>query len=165
VTGCIALTVPKVASMDLTCCPALDSLLGERRRTAPDGAQEVRMTRGRAVLAAAVIGFTLGACAGPGSDAADRPDTPDLDGTGLDLPEACVAEIREFLVAVEPMVSEMDFPDPSEEELDQLTPASDAFDPDVCPDLGVDEARAAWLAIAAESAPGAAPYVEYLYAD
>ena len=124
------------------------------------------MTRGRAALAAAVIGLGLSACAGGSvSDASDGPDAPDGEDAPVDLPEACVAEIREFLVAVEPMVSEMDFADPSDDELEQLGPASDAFDPDLCPDVPVDDARSAWLAIAAESAPGAAPYVEYIYAE
>ena len=125
------------------------------------------MTRGRLALAAALIGFVLSACAGgTGSEASDAADPPDVDDVEIDLPEDCVAEIREFLVAVEPMVSEMDFSAaPSEAELEQLGPASDAFDPDLCPDVSVDEARAAWLAIAADSAPGAGPYVEYIYAD
>jgi hypothetical protein len=124
------------------------------------------MTRGRWALTAVVIGFALSGCAGgPEADASDASEPPDEQGASVDLPEACVAEIREFLVAVEPMVSEMDFANPSEAELEQLAPASDAFDPDLCPDVSVDEARAAWLAIAAESAPGAAPYVEYIYAE
>ncbi|MGZ8475975.1 MAG: hypothetical protein ACXWWQ_07145 [Candidatus Limnocylindria bacterium] len=124
------------------------------------------MTRGRAASAAVVIGFVLSACAGgSGADTSDALEAPDGEGAAVDLPEACVTEIREFLVAVEPMVSEMDFADPSEDELEQLGPASDAFDPDLCPDVPVDEAREAWLVIAAESAPGAAPYVEYIYAE
>lgn len=125
------------------------------------------MTGGRVGVAAAVIGFAVSACGGGGSVSAppERPTASADAGASVNLPEDCVAEIRAFLVAVEPMVSDMDFSDPTDEDLELLAPASDAFDPDVCPDVSVAEARDAWLAIAAESAPGAAPYVEYIYEE
>ncbi len=83
------------------------------------------------------------------------------------LPPACEAEIGEFLVAIEPIVSNVDFETASEEEISSLGGTMEAaggtFDPDVCPDLDVEESRLAWLAIAEERAPGTRGYIEYTY--
>ncbi len=82
-----------------------------------------------------------------------------------ELPQACVDEIRSFLVAVEPVAEQTDFSSVTEADLAALASAGEDFDPDVCPDVTTDEARAAWLAVAEESAPGTIPYIEFTYAD
>ena len=85
------------------------------------------------------------------------------------LPPACEAAIAEFLVAVEPVVAEIDFETASEAEIEAIgeatIPAGENFDADVCPDFSPAEARAAWLSIAEREAPGAIGYVEYTYSD
>jgi hypothetical protein len=115
-------------------------------------------------MAAAVVLLALTACGGGAATGSQpAPDAGDDDAAAVDLPEDCVEEIRSFLVAVEPIVEQIDFSSVSEADLEPLGPASEAFDPDVCPDVSPDEARDAWLAIADESAPGAIPYVEFTY--
>ncbi len=85
------------------------------------------------------------------------------------LPPECEAAIGEFLVAIEPIVRDIDFEAASEEDITALGnaigPASERFDPDVCPDLDVDEARTAWLEIAERRAPGTRGYIEYTYPE
>lgn len=124
------------------------------------------MSGRRAGIAAPVVVLALAACGGGAASGSQPPpdagnDTP----AAVALPEECVEEIRSFLVAVEPIVEQIDFSSVSEADLEPLGPASEGFDPDVCPDVSPDEARAAWLAIAEESAPGAIPYVEFTYPD
>ena len=91
----------------------------------------------------------------------------DVGGAGVALPAACEAEITDFLVAIEPIVSNVDFEAATEEDISslggQMAAAGDGFDPDVCPDLDVADARAAWLEIAEEHAPGTRGYIEYTY--
>jgi hypothetical protein len=86
---------------------------------------------------------------------------------GVALPAECAAEIGDFLVAIEPVVSNVDFETATEEEISSLGGAMEAaggtFDPEPCPDLDVDEARGAWLEIAAERAPATRGYIEYTY--
>ena len=80
------------------------------------------------------------------------------------LPEACVAQIREYLIKIEPIVSGVDWraatevPPQIAEQLD-----SDAFDPDACPDVSAADAHAAWTAIAFDAAPGALDYIDFIY--
>ena len=142
------------------------------------------MRRPVIVLLAAVL---LVACAGPTATApatsAGEPSTespaatsmpPAASDTGstaaTDLPAECEAAIRQLLIELEPVVSEYSWTgDISEEQLDTVSQlsleASDAFDPEVCPDVGFEEARAAWIAVATESAPDAIEYVEWVYAE
>ncbi len=80
------------------------------------------------------------------------------------LPEACVAAIRDYLIAIEPIVSGVDWqvatevPPQVAEQLD-----SSAFDPDVCPDVSAAEAHAAWAAIATDVAPDTLDYIDFIY--
>ncbi len=124
------------------------------------------MSGRRAGIAASLVVLALAACGG-GEATGSQPPSDDRDDgpAAVDLPAECVDEIRAFLVAVEPIVEQLDFSSVSEADLEPLGPVSEAFDPDVCPDVSQDEARAAWLAIAEDSAPGAIPYVEFTYAD
>jgi hypothetical protein len=123
------------------------------------------MSGRKAGMAAAVVLLALAACGGGAATGSQPPPDAGDDPAAVDLPEECVEEIRSFLVAVEPIAEQMDFSSVSEADLEALAPASEAFDPDVCPDVSPDEAREAWLAIAEESAPGAIPFVEFTYAD
>lgn len=83
------------------------------------------------------------------------------------LPAACEAEIRDFLVAIEPIVADVEWDTVSADEVDamanEMAPLSEGFDPDVCPDLHVSDARQAWLRIADEVAPDTRGYVEFTY--
>jgi hypothetical protein len=83
------------------------------------------------------------------------------------LPADCEAQITDFLVAIEPVVAEIDFETASEAEIEAIgeatIPAAENFDPDVCPDFDEAEARQAWLQIAEREAPGTVGYVEYTY--
>ena len=83
------------------------------------------------------------------------------------LPPECESAITEFLVAVEPVVAEIDFETASEAQVEAIgestVGAAENFDPDACPDFTPAEARAAWLQIAEREAPGAIGYVEYTY--
>ncbi len=95
--------------------------------------------------------------------------TTETDGSTVDLPVQCVEAITNVLVAVEPVASEIDWDNATDADIEAVTDAGleagDAFDPEVCPDVGVDEARAAWLEIAADVAPGSSGYVEFIFAD
>jgi hypothetical protein len=95
--------------------------------------------------------------------------TTETDGSTVDLPVQCVEAITNVLVAVEPVASEIDWDNATDADVEAVTDAGleagDAFDPEVCPDVGVDEARAAWLEIAADVAPGSSGYVEFIFAD
>ena len=85
-------------------------------------------------------------------------------GSAVALPEACITAIRDYLIVIEPIVSGVDWQVASEvppqiaEQLD-----SEAFDPDVCPDVSAAEAHAAWAAIATDVAPGTLGYVDFIY--
>jgi hypothetical protein len=116
-----------------------------------------------AILAAAVLAAcTAQTTAPPTSNAG-------TDASTIELPADCVEAITNVLVAVEPVASEIDWDNPTDADMEAVTDAgleaSDAFDPEVCPDVGVDEARAAWLEIAADIAPGSSGYVEFIFAD
>jgi hypothetical protein len=120
----------------------------------------------RTALGAVAMILALAACGGGGATGSQPASGGTADDPALaGLPQECIDEIRSFLVAVEPIAEGIDFASASEADLAALGPASDAFDPDVCPDVSADEARAAWLAVAEESAPGAIPFIEFTYAD
>ncbi len=93
--------------------------------------------------------------------------SPAASGASIVLPPECVAAITTFLVTIEPMVSGIDFETATPEQLEalpeELAEASEAFNPDVCPDIDVASARAAWIEIAQRVAPGTIGYVEYTY--
>ena len=84
-----------------------------------------------------------------------------------ELPPACESAIAEFLVAIEPIVRNVDFETATDEEISTLgtamAPATEAFDTDACPELDAEQSRVAWLAIAARVAPGSAGYVDYTF--
>jgi hypothetical protein len=80
------------------------------------------------------------------------------------LPEECVTAIRDYLIAIEPIVSGVDWRVAREvppQIADQLEAA--AFDPEVCPDVSPAEAHHAWAVIAADVAPGALDYIDFIY--
>ena len=93
----------------------------------------------------------------------------DVGQAAPELPPACEEAIGDFLVEIEPIVSSVDFETASEEEITSvgqaLAPAGERFDPDLCPDLDVEQSRAAWLAVADARAPGTRGYVEYTYPE
>jgi hypothetical protein len=70
---------------------------------------------------------------------------------------------------LEPLVRDIDFSsataDAQVAALAEQTGELQAFDPDVCPDVEVDEARAAWIEIAKREAPGTIPYIEFVYRE
>lgn len=134
---------------------------------------------GLVVVASLGVGACGGAApAGTGSQPASAPASapvstpadaspaasPEASGGAIALPEACVAAIREYLISIEPIVSGVDWQGATEvppQIADQL--GSEEFDPDVCPDVSVAEAHAAWSAIATEVAPGALDYIDFIY--
>ena len=93
--------------------------------------------------------------------------SPAASGASVVLPPECTAAITTFLVTIEPMVSGIDFATATPEQLEalpeELAEASEAFDPDLCPDIDVESARAAWIEIAERVAPGTIDYIEYTY--
>lgn len=95
--------------------------------------------------------------------------TADAGPAEVALPAACEAEISEFLVAVEPIVADVDWDAASAEDLEavanEMSAPSEGFDPDVCPDLPVSDARQAWLRIADRDAPDTRGYVEFTYPE
>jgi hypothetical protein len=90
--------------------------------------------------------------------------SPGASGGAAALPEACAAAIRDYLIAIEPVVSGVDWqvatevPPQVAEQLD-----SSAFDPEVCPEVSATEAHAAWAAIATDVAPGTLDYIDFIY--
>ncbi len=108
---------------------------------------------------------TIATSAAPAPSAADG--SPAAGGASVVLPPECVAGITTFLVTIEPMVSGIDFETATPEQLEalpeELAEASEAFNPEVCPDIDVASARAAWIEIAQRVAPGTVGYVEYTY--
>ena len=93
--------------------------------------------------------------------------SPAASGASVVLPPECVAAITTFLVTIEPMVSGIDFETATPEQLEalpeELAVASEAFNPDLCPDIDEASAKAAWIEIAERVAPGTIDYVEYTY--
>ena len=83
-----------------------------------------------------------------------------------DLPTDCVDAIKAYLVAVEPIVKDVQWrtmiETPPEIE-DQLAEVATAVDPEVCPDLSAAEAHDAWIAIASDAAPGTLDYIDFVY--
>ena len=104
--------------------------------------------------------------AAPPSSAASTAASGSPDAGAVDLPAACVESIRAFVVAIEPIVKDVQWATmtgtPPEIEA-QLADVSETMDPDACPDLSVAEARDAWSAIAFEAAPGTLDYIGYVY--
>ncbi len=83
-----------------------------------------------------------------------------------DLPVECVDAIKAYLVAVEPIVKDVQWRtmiDTPPEVEDQLAEAAVAVDPEVCPDLSAAEAHDAWIAIAFDAAPGTLDYIDFVY--
>jgi hypothetical protein len=130
---------------------------------------------------AVLMAMLLAACAGssdeptatgptaPG-DATTEPASPSGgEGPEAELPPECVEAITGFLIAIEPVVAGIDFDRATTDEINavltDLETASAAFDPDLCPDVRVNEARAAWLGIAQREAPGTIGYIEFIYPD
>lgn len=132
---------------------------------------------GRAVVGLVIAAAVIGACGGGGGSAAPTTSTSpaaspvtssapstDAGDSAAALPEECAAQIRAYLIAIEPIVSGVDWQNATEvppeiaEQLDSTT-----FDQDVCPDVSAVEAHAAWTAIATEVAPGAQGYVDFIY--
>jgi hypothetical protein len=83
-----------------------------------------------------------------------------------DLPTECVDAIKAYLVAVEPIVKDVQWrtmiETPPEIE-DQLAEVATAVDAEVCPDLSAAEAHDAWIAIASDVAPGTLDYIDFVY--
>lgn len=83
-----------------------------------------------------------------------------------DLPAACADAIRAYLIAVEPVVKDVQWrtmiETPPEVE-DQLAEVAATVDPEVCPDLSAAEAHDAWIAIAFDAAPGTLDYIDFVY--
>ena len=83
-----------------------------------------------------------------------------------DLPAECVEAIKAYLLAVEPIVKDVQWrtmiETPPEIE-DQLAEVATAVDPEVCPDLSAAEAHDAWIAIASDAAPGTLDYIDFVY--
>jgi hypothetical protein len=87
--------------------------------------------------------------------------------TGVaDLPAECVDAIKAYLIAVEPIVKDMQWrtmiETPPEVE-DQLAEVATGVDAEVCPDLSAAEAHDAWIAIAFDAAPGTLDYIDFVY--
>lgn len=145
----------------------------------------VRLRGSRSLLGVALVALgAVGACSGATASAVPSESVADPSAStpvpasvsasagassaaspgALALPEACITAIRDHLIAIEPIVSAVDWqvatevPPQIAEQLD-----SAAFDPDVCPDVSVPEAHAAWAAIATDVAPGALGYVDFIY--
>jgi hypothetical protein len=103
----------------------------------------------------------------PATTAATATDTGDV--ATADLPPACVEAITQAVRTLEPLVRDIDFSsataDAQVAAIAEQTGELEAFDPDVCPDVEVDEARAAWVEIAKREAPGTIPYIEFIYGE
>jgi hypothetical protein len=83
-----------------------------------------------------------------------------------DLPPECVDSIKAYLVAVEPIVKDVQWNtmiDTPPEIEDQLAEVAATVDPEVCPDLSAAEAHDAWIAIAFDAAPGTLDYIDFVY--
>ena len=84
----------------------------------------------------------------------------------VDLPAECVESIKGYLVAVEPIVKDVQWATmtgtPPQIE-DQLADVAATVDPEVCPELSVTQAHDAWVAIASEVAPGTVDYIDFVY--
>ena len=120
-------------------------------------------TAGATVATAAPVSSVAPSTAGPSSvPSAAAPG----DATG-GLPEACAAEVRAFLVAIEPLVNGVDFlsmtPSAFEGFSQSLEGPSEDFDPDACPDMEPVDAHAAYIAIAEDVAPGTYAYIDYVF--
>jgi hypothetical protein len=102
---------------------------------------------------------------GPASSEAPPASGPAA-SVGVALPAECVEAIRAFLVAVEPIVSGVDWRtaiDVPGQIAGQLEDASTNFDVDSCPDVSEADAHEAWIAIGIESAPGTLDYIDFIY--
>ena len=84
----------------------------------------------------------------------------------VDLPASCVESIRAYVIAIEPIVKDVQWqamtgmPPQVEAQLGNVTTP---FDPEACPDLSVTEAHDAWTAIAFDAAPGTLDYIDFVY--
>jgi hypothetical protein len=134
----------------------------------------------RSKAVAVLTAMLLAACAGSSDEpTATRPTAPGdateaVSPSGGEDPEAefppeCAEAVAGFLIAIEPVVAGIDFDRATTDEINavltDLEAASSGFDPDLCPDVGVVEARAAWLRTAQREAPGTIGYIEFIYPD
>ena len=114
--------------------------------------------------AASATAASRASVAPPSSVASTTPSGPVIGAA--DLPAECVDAIKAYLVAVEPIVKDVQWrtmiETPPEIE-DQLAEVATAVDPEVCPDLSAAEAHDAWVAIASDAAPGALDYIDFVY--
>jgi hypothetical protein len=101
------------------------------------------------------------ASAAPSEEASSSPASG-----AVDLPAACVEAIKAYLVAVEPVVRDVQWTTlistPPEVEA-QLADVAATVDPEACPDLSATEAHDAWIAIAFDAAPDTLDYIDYVY--
>jgi hypothetical protein len=106
------------------------------------------------------------ASATPPSAAASTTASSSPAAGAVDLPAECVEAIRVYLVAVEPIVKDVQWTTmigtPPEVE-DQLAEVAATVDPDACPELPATEAHDAWIAIAFDAAPGTLDYIDFVY--
>jgi hypothetical protein len=134
----------------------------------------------RTKAVAVLTAMLLAGCAGssdettatkptPASDATEAVSPSGGEGPEVELPPECVEAITGFLIAIEPVVAGIDFDRATTDEINavltDLEAASAAFDPDLCPDVRINEARTAWLRIAQREAPGTIGYIEFIYPD
>ena len=84
----------------------------------------------------------------------------------VELPPECVESIKAYLIAVEPIVKDVQWATmiatPPEIE-DRLAEVATTVDPEVCPELSVAQAHDAWIAIAFEVAPATLDYIDFVY--
>ena len=104
------------------------------------------------------------------TEAPAEPDDPGSVGSMSDMPAECVAAMRTYLRAIEPIVEGVDFESLSQTELeeltDQLTTSSEGFEEDTaaCPDLdaSTEESFAIMKEFAQSEAPGTVAYFEFI---
>ena len=104
------------------------------------------------------------ASAPPTTAASAAPSSPA--SGAVDLPPECVESIKAYLIAVEPIVKDVQWTTmigtPPEVEA-QLAEAAATVDQDACPELSAVEAHDAWIAIAFDTAPGTLDYIDFIY--
>ena len=132
---------------------------------------------GLTILLAACAGGTISPSAAPESaappESAEPPSAaPSAAASSspaagiVDLPPECIESIKAYLIAVEPIVRDVQWATmiatPPEIE-DRLADVAATVDPEVCPELSVMQAHDAWIAIAFEVAPDTLDYIDFVY--